>query len=116
MTTGDGGMICLNNKNKFNKLKSLSFHGWNKDPWQRHQKSFGKKNYYTNHWNYEIVNLGYKYNMNDLMAAIGIGQLKKINILNKKRGNFRKMCQKEEIFEEIFVFWRLQKNVFEPPK
>ncbi len=90
ITTGDGGMICLNNKDKFNKLKSLSFHGWDVDPWQRHENSFGKKKYYSKHWNYKIKNLGYKYNMNDLMAAIGIAQLKKINIFNKKRNNILK--------------------------
>jgi perosamine synthetase len=90
ITTGDGGMICLNNKDKFKKLKSLSFHGWDVDPWQRHKASFGKKNYFTKHWNYDIKNLGYKYNMNDLMAAIGIAQLKKINILNKKRSKILK--------------------------
>ena len=90
ITTGDGGMICLNNKDKFKKLKSLSFHGWDIDPWQRHKASFGKKNYFTKHWNYDIKNLGYKYNMNDLMAAIGIAQLKKINILNKKRSKILK--------------------------
>ncbi len=73
-------MICLNDKKKFQKIKSLSFHGWDTDPWQRHKRSFKKKNYYTKHWNYEIKNLGYKYNMNDLMAAIGLAQLKKINI------------------------------------
>ena len=49
-----------------------------------------KKNYYTKHWNYEIKNLGYKYNMNDLMAAIGLAQLKKINVLNRKRSNIIK--------------------------
>ena len=90
ITTGDGGMICLNNKDKFKKLKSLSFHGWDIDPWQRHKDSFGKKNYFTKHWNYDIKNLGYKYNMNDLMAAIGIAQLRKINILNKKRSKILK--------------------------
>jgi len=90
ITTGDGGMICLNNKDKYKKLKSLSFHGWDVDPWQRHKNSFGKKNYYSKHWNYEIKNLGYKYNMNDLMAAIGIAQLNKINYLNSKRRNILK--------------------------
>ncbi len=90
ITTGDGGMICLNDKKKFQKIKSLSFHGWDTDPWQRHKRSFKKKNYYTKHWNYEIKNLGYKYNMNDLMAAIGLAQLKKINIINKKRSNIIK--------------------------
>ena len=87
ITTGDGGMICLNDKKKYEKIKSLSFHGWNIDPWKRHKKSFGKKNKFTKHWAYEIKNLGYKYNMNDFMAAMGLAQLKKINIFNKKRQN-----------------------------
>tara|TARA_Y100000590_G_scaffold142531_1_gene163593 strand:+ start:10449 stop:11603 length:1155 start_codon:yes stop_codon:yes gene_type:complete len=85
ITTGDGGMICLNDKKKYKKLKSLSFHGWDTDPWQRHEKSFGKKNNFTKHWAYEIKNLGYKYNMNDFMAAVGLEQLKKVNSFNKKR-------------------------------
>ncbi len=85
ITTGDGGMICLNDKKKYEKIRSLSFHGWNTDPWTRHNKSFGKQNKFTRHWTYEIKNLGYKYNMNDLMAALGLSQLKKINYLNYKR-------------------------------
>jgi|TARA_Y100000389_G_scaffold142831_1_gene140923 perosamine synthetase len=80
ITTGDGGMLCTNKKNKINLLRSLSFHGWSKDPWQRHLKGAGKK-----HWYYEVRNLGFKYNMNNLLAAIGISQLKKLNQLNKKR-------------------------------
>ncbi|MBI29388.1 MAG: UDP-4-amino-4-deoxy-L-arabinose-oxoglutarate aminotransferase [Pelagibacteraceae bacterium] len=85
ITTGDGGMICLNDKKKYEKLKSLSFHGWDTDPWKRHNKSFGKNNRFTNHWAYEIKTLGYKYNMNDLMAALGLEQLKKIKTFNYKR-------------------------------
>ncbi len=85
ITTGDGGMICLNDKKKYKKLKSLSFHGWNIDPWKRHKASFGKKKTFTNHWAYQINSLGFKYNMNDLMAAVGLEQLKKIGIFNKKR-------------------------------
>ena len=85
ITTGDGGMICLNDKNKYNYLKSLSFHGWDVDPWKRHNDSFVKKKSKKKHWNYQINNLGYKYNMNDLLASIGLAQLKKINYFNKKR-------------------------------
>jgi perosamine synthetase len=85
ITTGDGGMICLNNRTLYKKIKSLSFHGWNVDPWSRHKKSFEKKNKTTKHWNYEIKNLGYKYNMNDYMAAMGLAQLKKVGKFNFKR-------------------------------
>ncbi len=90
MTTGDGGMLVLDKKKDYEKLKSLSFHGWDIDPWKRHKLSFNKNKPLTKHWNYEIKNLGYKYNMNDLMAAIGLAQFKKINLLNKKRENILK--------------------------
>ena len=43
------------------------------------------KNFKDKHWYYQIKDLGFKYNMNDLMAAIGQVQLKKLNGFNKKR-------------------------------
>lgn len=85
ITTADGGMICLNDKKKYEKLKSLSFHGWNIDPWKRHKVFFKKKNKFSNHWKYEIESLGFKYNMNDLTASLGLSQLRKINKFNKRR-------------------------------
>ena len=85
LTTGDGGMICTNNKNLAEKFRILSFHGWNRDPWSRHNKSLSKKNLKEKHWYYQIKDLGFKYNMNDLMAVIGQVQLKKLNSFNLKR-------------------------------
>lgn len=85
LTTGDGGMVVTNNKKKNNLIRSLSFHGWDKDPLIRHKKSFKKKHIKFKHWDYQIKNLGFKYNMNDLMASIGIIQIKKINLFNFKR-------------------------------
>ena len=85
LTTGDGGMICTNNKNLAIKIRNLSFHGWNRDPWFRHTRSLKKENLKEKHWYYQIKDLGFKYNMNDLMAAIGQAQLKKLNSFNLKR-------------------------------
>ncbi len=85
LTTGDGGMICTNNKNLAKKFRNLSFHGWNKDPWSRYKKGLDKKHLNEKHWYYEIKDLGFKYNMNDLMAVIGQVQLKKLNFFNFKR-------------------------------
>ena len=88
MTTGDGGMIVTNNSSTAKKLRSLSFHGWDKDPLLRHKlrnlnnSKLSKKNL---HWYYEIKHLGYKYNMNDLEASIGRVQLKKLSFLNNSR-------------------------------
>ena len=87
LTTGDGGMICTNNKSLATKFRILSFHGWNKDPWLRHKKGLNKKNSREKHWFYQVKDLGFKYNMNDLMAAIGIAQLKKLNSFNLKRNS-----------------------------
>ncbi|WP_440677289.1 DegT/DnrJ/EryC1/StrS family aminotransferase [Candidatus Pelagibacter sp. HIMB1587] len=87
LTTGDGGMICTNSKNLAKKFRNLSFHGWNRDPWSRHNKSLSTRNLNEKHWYYQIKDLGFKYNMNDLMAAIGQVQLKKLNSFNEKRNN-----------------------------
>jgi len=83
LTTGDGGMICSNSSNKIKKIRSLSFHGWDKDPLTRFNISKSKNT--NKHWMYKISNLGYKYNMNDLVASIGISQLKKLKKFNHKR-------------------------------
>ena len=40
MTTGDGGMIVTNNSSMAKKIKSLSFHGWDKDPLLRHKQRY----------------------------------------------------------------------------
>ena len=51
------------------------------------QKSLLKNKMKTNHWDYDIRELGYKYNMNDLKASIGMSQFKKIKWLNKSRSD-----------------------------
>ena len=91
---GDGGMI-VTNSNKFSKdLKILSYHGWDQDPLERHKKSLkGNKN--IKHWNYSITKLGFKYNMTDLMASIGLVQLKKLRYFNKTRSNIIKTYTKK---------------------
>ena len=91
MTTGDGGMIVTNNSLQAKKLKSLSFHGWDKDPLLRHKQrnlKNSKQSKKNLHWYYEIKHLGFKYNMNDLEASIGRVQLKKLSFLNNSRKKF----------------------------
>lgn len=83
MTTGDGGMICSNDKELVAPLRHSRWVGMNKDTWQREKENSINRN--INQWYYEILDLGYKYNMNDLMASIGLVQLKKLPQMNKKR-------------------------------
>ena len=72
------------NYNKFVKdLKTLSYHGWDQDPLSVTRSI--SRNTKIKHWNYSITKLGFKYNMTDLMAVIGMEQLKKLKSFNLKR-------------------------------
>ena len=86
---GDGGMITTNKKEFAKDLKTLSYHGWDQDPLVRHKKSL-KGNMKVKHWNYSITKLGFKYNMTDLMASIGMEQLKKLKFFNRRRSQLIK--------------------------
>ncbi|MDD5679705.1 MAG: DegT/DnrJ/EryC1/StrS family aminotransferase [Candidatus Omnitrophica bacterium] len=77
ITTGEGGMAITNNKEYEEKVKVLALQGMTKDAWQR----FSDKGYR----HYQVVASGYKYNMMDLVAAIGIHQLPRIDRYWKKR-------------------------------
>jgi perosamine synthetase len=84
MTTGDGGMICSNDPELLKNMKAYRWVGIDKDNWKTAQ-SYVDTNKDAMHWFYEISVLGYKYNMNDLAASIGVVQLKKLPKMNKRR-------------------------------
>ncbi len=71
MTTGEGGMLTINDEELADKIRVMRLHGLNKDAWNR----FGKSGFA--HW--QLHTPGYKYNMTDISAAMGIHQLKKVN-------------------------------------
>ena len=91
LCTGEGGMITTNNKIYADKMKVLSLHGMSKDAWNR----YGEKG----SWHYQIIAPGFKYNMTDIAASIGVWQLIKINLLHKKRKKIAEIYNKE--FEKI---------------
>lgn len=84
MTTGDGGMIVTNDPGLFKDVKAMRWVGIDKDNWKTAQK-YIEANHDAMHWFYELNVLGYKYNMNDLAASIGLEQLKKLPFFNKRR-------------------------------
>ncbi len=84
MTTGDGGMICSNDPDLLKDVKAYRWVGIDKDNWKTAQ-TYTNANKDAMHWFYEINLLGYKYNMNDLAAAIGLAQLKKLPEMNRRR-------------------------------
>jgi dTDP-4-amino-4,6-dideoxygalactose transaminase len=70
VVTGEGGMVITKNEEDAARIKTLGLHGMSKDAWKR----FGDEGYK----HYQVVECGYKYNMMDLQAAIGIHQLQRV--------------------------------------
>ena len=66
ITTGEGGLVTTNNKIFYNKIMLLRSHGIYKN-----------KNF---HWDYDVKNIGFNYRLSDLNCALGLSQLKKIQI------------------------------------
>lgn len=78
ITTSEGGMLTTKNKKLADRVNKLRLHGLSRDAWKRYS-NIGK--YKT----YNIFEPGYKYNLTNMNAALGINQLKKINFFWKKR-------------------------------
>lgn len=79
ITTGEGGMVVTDNKTYAERIKLLRLHGIDRTVWDRYQtKDAGA-------WDYDVVTVGYKYNMSDLMAAIGRIQLLKAEDFRQRR-------------------------------
>jgi len=70
IVTGEGGMVLTRDEEDSARIKILALHGMSKDAWKR----FGDEGYK----HYRVTECGFKYNMMDLQAAIGIHQLRRI--------------------------------------
>jgi len=71
ITTGEGGMVCTADENLAEEVSLLKFHGMSREAWKRFSASGTP--------NYDIIMPGYKYNMMDIQAAMGIHQLPKLD-------------------------------------
>ena len=85
MTTGDGGMISSDRADLIEPLRAHRWVGIDKDTWKREARARATGSLDARHWYYEVAVLGYKYNMNDLSASIGLVQLKKLDAMNRRR-------------------------------
>lgn len=97
MTTGEGGMITTSNGSLANRMRRLSLHGMSRDAWKRYQKAGS--------WYYEVVAAGFKYNMTDIQAAMGIHQLRKLEGFIQRRQMYAAM------YDEVFT----NLEAIEPP-
>ena len=98
ITTVEGGMITTNNDIYIEKIKKMRLHGMSHSAWERYGNS--KK------WYYDVDCVGFKYNMPDLLAAIGLEQLKKLERFIGKRQNIAKNY--DLFLKENSAFFRIQ--------
>lgn len=77
LATGEGGMITTDDDEFAGKARLLSLHGMSRDAWKRYSQSGS--------WYYEVLQAGYKDNMTDLQASLGIHQLSKLDRFTQRR-------------------------------
>jgi len=78
IATGEGGMVTTENKEYRDRMKTMRLHGINRDVFDRYTSDKPS-------WFYEVVEPGYKYNMTDVAASIGIHQLKQARAFQERR-------------------------------
>lgn len=88
ITTGEGGCVTTNTKKFYDKMMLVKNNGITKN-----SKNFN--NYNLGPWYYEQQTMGYNFRMNDIMAALGISQLKRINLMLQKRNKIATIYKKE---------------------
>ncbi len=90
ITTGEGGMLT-GPKELIDRCRSLSLHGMDRDAWKRFEKGGG--------WRYDVHEPGFKYNMTDMQAALGLVQLSRMTeLFNLRR---EKALRYQEAFSQI---------------
>jgi len=83
MTTGEGGMVITKNKEIIDRINIMRLHGIDRDAFNRFVENKPT-------WEYDVIAPGFKYNMTDIAAATGIGQLNNIDVYAQKRRNIAK--------------------------
>ncbi len=77
IVTGEGGMVTTNREDWADKIKMYALHGMSRDAWMRYSDEGFK--------HYQVIYPGFKYNMMDIQASLGIHQMKRIDAYLKRR-------------------------------
>ena len=93
VVTGEGGMVTTNRQEWADKIKMYALHGMSKDAWKRYSDEGFK--------HYQVVYPGFKYNMMDIQAALGIHQIKRVEKYLKRREEI--WARYDQAFSELPV-------------
>jgi UDP-4-amino-4-deoxy-L-arabinose-oxoglutarate aminotransferase len=98
ITTGEGGMFCTDDGKLAEKIRQLRFHGLGVDAFDRETQGRAPQA--------EVLTPGYKYNLPDMNAVLGIGQLKRLDDLNNRRAEIARLYT--ELLSEVDEIQPLQ--------
>ncbi len=79
ITTGEGGAVTSIDPDLTARVSLLSLHGMSSDAWKRYSD--------RGPWYYEVLEAGYKYNMSDIQAALGLAQIDRVDAFREKRAS-----------------------------
>jgi dTDP-4-amino-4,6-dideoxygalactose transaminase len=91
ITTGEGGMLCTDNEGWADRSRIMALHGISRDAWKRYTAEGS--------WYYEVVAPGYKYNMTDIAASMGLAQLRKAERMWRRRREIAE--QYDAVFSQL---------------
>jgi dTDP-4-amino-4,6-dideoxygalactose transaminase len=94
LTTGEGGMVVTRDPQLAKRCRIMRLHGIDRDAFDRHMSR-------VPNWSYNVVEPGFKYNMSDIAAAIGIHQLRKADALQRRREELA--LRYDEAFRDLCV-------------
>lgn len=103
LTTGEGGMLTTEDDEVAEKVRILSLHGISRDAWKRYSISGS--------WKYEVLLPGYKYNMTDIQASIGLHQMKKFDRMQDRRREIAAIYDESLSHVKEIVIPKAKKNV-----
>ena len=83
MTTGEGGMITTDRLALAEAMRMLALHGVSHEAWDRYSE--------RGTWQYDVLTHGFKYNLSDIQAALGIHQLRKLDHFIERRALYARM-------------------------
>ena len=104
ITTAEGGMAMTNNKELADSIRRLSTHGITKD------KQLMKPRSTNEIWNYQQIQLGFNYRMNDIQAAIGLSQMKRLDKYVRRRNEIANLYDSQFSNLPIVTPWQFPKT------
>ena len=86
MTTAEGGMVCTRNEDLAKRITVMRMHGMDRTTWDRYTSPRAS-------WEYDIIAPGYKFNLPDVLSALGVSQVKRAKLFFEQRKNMQALAQ-----------------------